>query len=52
VLTAGTVFFFGFWAVYACLVSRDGSRDERDEAKEPPSPPVETDRLLPDVNRD
>ena len=47
VLTAGTVFFFGFWAVYACLVSIDGSRDERDDAKEPPSPPVETDRLLP-----
>ena len=43
-LTAGTVFFFGFWAVYACLVSIDGSREE---AKEPPSPPGETDPLLP-----
>ena len=43
VLTAGTVFFFGFWTVYACLVSIDVSADE---AKEPPSPPVETDPLL------
>ena len=43
-LTAGTVFFFGFWAVYACLVYADGSREE---AKEQPSSPVETGRLLP-----
>ena len=59
VLTIGTVFFFGFWAIYAFVARVPGASGEDDDryddrydegegaAKEPPSPPASDDQPPP-----